>query len=159
MAKEKPAQPNQFQDQLEPVFNSQLEEWPDSLLILALGNYVFEANNKRVSNTLMLKLNLIEIPSSSVFDVKGKSFVEDGVAEFHEGCEGCGNLGFYAFKKNGKQVEFLMSGSDIIDFGSYTQEKEQVYIQGEQRSFTVSSDGTYLTDNKSGTRYNLVLQK
>ena len=136
-----------------------IEEWPDPILIIATAQTVYNSNIKEVSNTIGLRLNLKEIPNSSVMDVKGKSFLEDGVAEFQEGCEGCGNLGSFDFLKNGKEVEFLFSGSDIFEYGPYIQEGNQVIIAGGVKVFTVSADGTQLTDNEYGTKYNLVLRK
>jgi hypothetical protein len=53
-----------------------------------------------------------------VFDVKGKTFVEEGEASFQEGFEGCGNLGSFEFNKKGKEVEYLRSGSDTFPMAS-----------------------------------------
>ena len=66
------------------------------------------------------------------------------------------NLGFFEFKKNGKEVEYLRPGSDIISFSPYKQKNKQVIIEEEKISFTVSSDGTQLVDNETGAKYNLI---
>lgn len=132
-----------------------VEEWPDSVLVIATGNTEYKANAAVVTSTVMLKLKLIEIPNTSPLDVKGKSFIEEGKAVFQEGCEGCGNLGSFDFKKNGKEVEYLRSGSDIGSYGTYHQEKNQLTIGEGVMSFTVSDDGKQLTDNATGTKYKI----
>jgi hypothetical protein len=136
-----------------------VEEWPDSLLILATVNTKYLSNANFKPKTIILKLNLRDIPNTSVFDVKGKTFLEEGEATFQAGCEGCGNLGSFEFKKNGKEAEYLRPGSDITSFSPYKQENKRVTIIEEKLSFTVSSDGTQLVDNETGTKYNLKLQK
>ena len=133
-----------------------VEEWPDSTLIIGTVNTKYSSNIDFKPKTTILKLNLKDIPNTSVFDVKGKTFVEEGEASFQEGCEGCGNLGSFEFKKNGKEVEYLRPGSDIISFSPYKQKNKQVIIEEEKISFTVSSDGTQLVDNETGAKYNLI---
>lgn len=133
-----------------------IEEWPDSTLIIGTVNTKYLSNVDFKPKTKILKLNLKDIPNSSLFDVKGKTFIEEGEASFQEGCEGCGNLGSFEFKKNGKEVEYLRPGSDIISFSPYKQKNKQVIIEEEKISFTVSSDGTQLVDNETGTKYNLI---
>ena len=133
-----------------------IEEWPDSALIIGTVNTKYSSNIDFKPKTTILKLNLKDIPNTSVFDVKGKTFVEEGEASFQEGCEGCGNLGSFEFKKNGKEVEYLRPGSDIISFSPYKQKNNQVNIEEEKISFTVSSDGTQLVDNETGAKYNLI---
>lgn len=133
-----------------------IEEWPDSTLIIGTVNTKYSSNVDFKPKTKILKLNLKDIPNSSLFDVKGKKFIEEGEARFQEGCEGCGNLGSFEFKKNGKEVEYLRPGSDIISFSPYKQKNKQVIIEEEKISFTVSSDGTQLVDNETGTKYNLI---
>jgi hypothetical protein len=49
-----------------------------------------------------------------------------------------------------------MSGSDTGSFGAYIQKGDQVFILGEDFSFTVSPDGSFMTHNKYGVKYNLV---
>jgi hypothetical protein len=132
-----------------------VDEWPDSMLILATGRTKSKLNSTLTTNTIMLKLNLKEIPNTSVFDVKGKTFMEAGEAKYQEGCEGCGNLGTFEFKKNGKEVEFLRSGSDTFSYCAYSQEKYTVVV-GTNIRFTVSPDGTQLTENETGTKYKLI---
>ena len=141
--------------------NDQLmvEEWPDSTLIIGTVNTKYLSTADFKAKTIILKLNLKNIPNTSVFDVKGKTFLEVGEASFQEGCEGCGNLGSFEFKKNGKEVKYLRPGSDIISFSAYKQVNKQVTILEEKISFTVSSDGTQLIDNETGTKYNLMLPK
>jgi hypothetical protein len=133
-----------------------IEEWPDSALIIGTVNTKYSSNVDFKPKTKILKLNLKDIPNSSLFDVKGKKFIEEGEARFQEGCEGCGNLGSFEFKKNGKEVEYLRPGSDIISFSPYKQKNKQVIIEEEKISFTVSSDGTQLVDNETGAKYNLI---
>ena len=133
-----------------------IEEWPDSALIIGTVNTKYSSNEDFKPKTKILKLNLKDIPNSSLFDVKGKKFIEEGEARFQEGCEGCGNLGSFEFKKNGKEVEYLRPGSDIISFSPYKQKNKQVIIEEEKISFTVSSDGTQLVDNETGAKYNLI---
>jgi hypothetical protein len=133
-----------------------IEEWPDSTLIIGTVNTKYSSNVDFKPKTKILKLNLKDIPNSSLFDVKGKKFIEEGEARFQEGCEGCGNLGSFEFKKNGKEVEYLRPGSDIISFCPYKQKNKQVIIEEEKISFTVSSDGTQLVDNETGAKYNLI---
>jgi hypothetical protein len=133
-----------------------IEEWPDSTLIIGTVNTKYSSNVDFKPKTKILKLNLKDIPNSSLFDVKGKKFIEEGEARFQEGCEGCGNLGSFEFKKNGKEVEYLRPGSDIISFSPYKQKNKQVIIEEEKISFTVSSDGTQLVDNETGAKYNLI---
>lgn len=133
-----------------------IEEWPDSTLIIGTVNTKYSSNEDFKPKTKILKLNLKNIPNSSLFDVKGKKFIEEGEARFQEGCEGCGNLGSFEFKKNGKEVEYLRPGSDIISFSPYKQKNKQVIIEEEKISFTVSSDGNQLVDNETGTKYNLI---
>lgn len=133
-----------------------IEEWPDSTLIIGTVNTEYLSNADFKPKTIILKLNLKDIPNTSVFDVKGKTFIEEGEASYQEGCEGCGNLGFFEFKKNGKIVEYLRPGSDIGSFSPYKQKNKQVIIGEEKICFTVSSDGTQLVDNKTGTKYNLI---
>jgi len=133
-----------------------IEEWPDSTLIIGTVITKYSSNVDFKPKTKILKLNLKDIPNSSMFDVKGKKFIEEGEARFQEGCEGCGNLGSFEFKKNGKEVEYLRPGSDIISFSPYKQKNKQVIIEEEKISFTVSSDGTQLVDNETGTKYNLI---
>ena len=133
-----------------------IEEWPDSTLIIGTVNTKYSSNVDFKPKTKILKLNLKDIPNSSLFDVKGKKFIEEGEARFQEGCEGCGNLGSFEFKKNGKEVEYLRPGSDIISFSLYKQKNKQVIIEEEKISFTVSSDGTQLVDNETGAKYNLI---
>jgi len=133
-----------------------IEEWPDSTLIIGTVNTKYSSNVDFKPKTKILKLNLKDIPNSSLFDLKGKKFIEEGEARFQEGCEGCGNLGSFEFKKNGKEVEYLRPGSDIISFSPYKQKNKQVIIEEEKISFTVSSDGTQLVDNETGTKYNLI---
>lgn len=133
-----------------------VEEWPDSTLIIGTVNTKYLSNTDFKPKTILLKLHLKDIPNTSVFDVKGKTFVEEGEASYQEGCEGCGNLGSFEFKKNGKEVEYLRPGSDIISYSTYKQNNKQVNIENEKISFTVSSDGTQLVDNETGTKYNLI---
>jgi hypothetical protein len=139
--------------------NLMIEEWTDSILILATGRTALASTSTLATSISVLKLNLREIPNKSVYDVKGKYFLEEGEAKFQEGCEGCGNLGSFEFKKNGKEVKFLKSGSDNFSLGSYSQENYQVIIEDEKIVFTVSSDGNQLTDIKTGVVYTIVLQK
>jgi hypothetical protein len=136
-----------------------VEEWPDSTLIIGTVNTNYLSNANFKPKTIILKLNIKDIPNTLTFDVKGKTFVEKGEASFQEGCEGCGNLGSFEFKKNGKEVEYLRPGSDIISFSSYKQKNKQVTIGEEKIRFTVISDGTQIIDNDTGTKYNLMLQK
>ncbi len=133
-----------------------IEEWPYSTLIIGTVNTKYSSNVDFKPKTKILKLNLKDIPNSSLFDVKGKKFIEEGEVRFQEGCEGCGNLGSFEFKKNGKEVEYLRPGSDIISFSPYKQKNKQVIIEEEKISFTVSSDGTQLVDNETGAKYNLI---
>ena len=133
-----------------------IEEWPDSTLIIGTVNTKYSSNVDFKPKTKILKLNLKDIPNSSLFDVKGKKFIEEVEVRFQEGCEGCGNLGSFEFKKNGKEVEYLRPGSDIISFSPYKQKNKQVIIEEEKISFTVSSDGTQLVDNETGAKYNLI---
>jgi hypothetical protein len=135
---------------------SMVEEWPDSTLIIGTVNTKYLSNTDFKPKTILLKLHLKDIPNTSVFDVKGKTFVEEGEASYQEGCEGCGNLGSFEFKKNGKEVEYLRSGSDTFSYDSYKQENYQITIGEDYMSFTISSDGTQLIENKTGTKYNLV---
>lgn len=133
-----------------------VEEWPDSALIIGTVNNEYLSNTDFKPKTIALKLSLKDIPNKSVFDVKGKTFIEEGEASFQEGCEGCGNLGSFEFKKNGKEVEYLRSGSDTFSYSSYKQKDYQVTIGEKHMSFTISSDGTQLVDNETGTKYNLI---
>jgi hypothetical protein len=118
-----------------------LEEWPDSTLIIGTVNTKCSSNVDIKPKTIILKLNLKDIPNTSVFDVKGKTFIEEGEASYQEGCEGCGNLGSFKFKKNGKGVEYLRPSSDIISYSTFKQNYKQVNIENEKISLTVSSDG------------------
>lgn len=132
-----------------------IEEWPDSTLVIGTVNTKDLSNASYKPKTTRLKLKLKDIHNTSVFDVKGKTFVEEGEASYQPGCEGCGNLGSFEFKKNGKEVEYLESGSDTFSYSSYKQENYQVTIGEKYMSFTVSADGKQLVDNKTGTKYNL----
>ena len=136
-----------------------VEEWPDSTLIIGTFNTKYLSNADFKPKTIILKLNIKDIPNTSMFDVKGKTFVQKGEASFQEGCEGCGNLGSFEFKKNGKEVEYLRPGSDIISFSTYRQKNKQVTVGEEKISFTVISGGTQILDNETVTKYNLILQK
>ena len=108
--------------------------------------------NERIKNSA-LKINFKEIKRTTI-DLAGKEFVEVGEATFQKGCEGCGNLGSFHFLMNGKTVDYLRSGSDMISFGGYTQAGDQIKI-ADDISFTVSGDGKTLTDNKYKTVYSL----
>ncbi|MCH8556142.1 MAG: hypothetical protein LAT76_13365 [Schleiferiaceae bacterium] len=134
-----------------------IEEWPDSILILATGQVTFEAQNKSVTNAIGLRLYLQEVPPFAAFDVKGRTYLEEGEALFQEGCEGCGNLGYFEFFKNGKEVQFLRSGSDIFRVASYTQTGNQVTLEDSIQRFIISTDGKQLTDLDFGTKYHEVL--
>lgn len=136
-----------------------VEEWPSDELIVATAAVSYSTGKKSVRQLTVLKLHLRDVPNKSNIDVKGKSFLEEGEAHFQEGCEGCGNLGGFDFLKNGKEVEYLLPGSDIIDFAKYTQVGNQVIIGNGETTFTVSENGNHLTDNKYGTRYTIVLRK
>lgn len=129
-----------------------VEEWKDDTIIIATS--VYNISNKP-SVTKKIQLILKEIENTSILDVKGKIFIEEGEAIYQEGCEGCGNLGSFEFKKDGKSVEFLLPGSDTFGFGDYIQTDNQVVI-GKDISFTVSEDGKTMIDNKSGTKYSIV---
>ena len=124
-----------------------VEEWPESTLIIGTMNTEYLSKTYFEPKTIILKLNFKDIPNTSVFDVKGKTFVEEGEATYQEGCVGCGNLGIFEFKKNGKGVEYLRSGSDIMSYSSYKQEDYQVTIGEKHMSLTISSDGNQLVDN------------
>jgi hypothetical protein len=134
-----------------------VEEWPDSTLIIGTINTKYLSNADFKPKTVILKLNIKDIPNTSMFDVKGKTFLEKGEAIFQVGCEGCGNLGSFEFKKNGKEVEYLRPGSDIFLFSSYKQKNKRITIGEKKIGFTVISDGTQIIDNETGTKYNLIL--
>jgi len=125
-----------------------VEDWKVPFIIIGIA-----AADSNLKFTKAIKLNL-ETINYPIIDVRGKEFLEVGVAEFQEGCEGCGNLGSFHFLANGKEVDYLLSGSDIFSFGKYTQVGSQVSIP-EEISFTISEDGETLTENKYGTEYKL----
>jgi hypothetical protein len=133
-----------------------VEDWPSDYLIIGTAKTKRTEGVVQKIGTRFIKLNLIQAENEFPYTVKGKEYIEEGEAEFQEGCEGCGNLGTYQFLSNGKEVDYLMSGSDTGSFGAYTQKGDQVFILGEDFSFTVSPDGSFMTHNKYGVKYNLV---
>jgi hypothetical protein len=130
-----------------------VEEWPDSLLILATGRVTFEEENKQLSGVVGLRLYLRDVPPFAAIDVKGRTYLEEGEAEFQEGCEGCGNLGYFEFLKNGKDVKFLRSGSDIYGMARYEQIGDQVILEHAIKRFSVSADGKQLIDLDFNIKY------
>lgn len=131
-----------------------VEEWQAPILIIAVANCQYTQQAKLLSDGMSIQLNLKEIESKSIYDVKGKEFIEEGEAVWQDGCEGCGNLGYFHFIKNGRNVDFLLSGSDTGSFSTYTQVGNQVTI-GKEISFTISPDGKTLTDNKYKIKYSI----
>jgi len=131
-----------------------VEDWKASSLIVAIANVEYNNKGALASNGVAFKLNLTDIPPISSLDVKGKTYNEIGEATVQEGCEGCGNLAYYHFLSNGKQVDYLRSGSDTGSFGPYTQTGDQIQI-GTDISFTVLDNGKTLLNNKYDVRYKL----
>jgi hypothetical protein len=132
-----------------------VEDWPSDYLIIGTAKTKRTQGVLQTLGTIFIKLNFVKAKNEFPYTVKGKEYIEEGEAEFQEGCEGCGNLGSYHFLSNGKKVDYYMSGSDTGSFGAYTQKGDQVFIPGEEYSFTVSPDGSFMTHNKYGTIYNL----
>ena len=81
-----------------------VEEWASSTLIIAVANCQYTQKKKIVSDGVSIQLKLKDIESKSIYDVKGKEFIEEGEAVWQDGCEGCGNLGSFHFIKNGKSM-------------------------------------------------------
>lgn len=85
-------------------------------------------------------------------DVKGRTFVgsPEGV-EFDPLCEGSGEAGQITFRTD-NTVELVWPGSDEIDDGTYTQDRNQVKIEsaGDRRTylFSLSKDGLELTNEE-----------
>jgi hypothetical protein len=128
-----------------PNDNFFVEGWKDKSIILATT-----ANNKEA---IAFKVNFREL-SKTTIDVRGKEFIEVGEATWQHGCEGCGNLGSFHFLINGKDVDFLLSGSDTGSFGGYKQSGNQINISNEFY-FTVSEDGKSITNHKHKTVYTI----
>lgn len=82
-------------------------------------------------------------------DVKGRTFVgnPEGV-EFEPDCEGSGEAGQITFRNDGT-VELVWPGSDEIDDGTYTQDRNivNIYSNGDRKNyqFSLSKDGIELT--------------
>jgi len=133
-----------------------VEDWPSKYLIIGTAKTKYNNGVKETTGTQFFKLNFIKVENEFPYTVKGKEYIEEGEAEYQDGCEGCGNLGSYKFLSNGKEVDFLRSGSDTGGFGNYTQIGDQVIIIEGELSFTISPDGSFMTHNKYGTIYNLV---
>jgi hypothetical protein len=125
-----------------------IEGWKQSSIVIAMAG-----NKNEGIKTPVLKVNFKEI-SRTTINVAGKEFIEVGEATFQKGCEGCGNLGSFHFLMNGKTVDYLRSGSDMISFGNYTQIGNQIEI-ADDISFTVSDNGKTLIDNKYKTVYTI----
>jgi hypothetical protein len=128
-----------------PDDNLFVEGWKEKSIIIATAT-----NNKEA---IAIKVNFKEI-TKTITDVKGKEFIEEGEATWQDGCEGCGNLGSFHFLMNGKNVDFLLSGSDTGSFGEYTQSGNQINIE-DRYYFTVSEDGKSITDHKYKTVYSI----
>jgi hypothetical protein len=133
-----------------------VEDWPSNYLIIGTGITNYATVEKHTRCVSFIKINFVKAENEFPYTVKGKEYVEEGEAEYQEGCEGCGNLGSFHFQSNGKDVDYLMSGSDTGSFGTYTQKGDRVFIQGEDFSFTVSPDGKSMTHNKYQTVYKLI---
>ena len=133
-----------------------MEDWNSDYLIIGTAKTKQTKGPTLIIGTQFIKLNLEKAENEFPYTVKGKEYVEEGEAAYQEGCEGCGNLGSYHFQSNGKDVDYLMSGSDTGSYGTYIQKGDQVFIQGEDFSFTVSPDGSFMTHNEYGTKYQLV---
>ncbi len=123
-----------------------IEGWKDNNLIIAVAT----TREENLSGT-SLKINFKEI-TRPVTDVRGKEYVEVGESVFQEGCEGCGNLASFHFLMNGKNVDYLLSGSDTGSYGEYAQSGNQIKI-GKEFSFTISDDGQTIIDNNSGVKH------
>jgi hypothetical protein len=124
-----------------------VEEYPTDTLYCSLAK-VEHLDGKYMSwYHLNFALYLKDIPPKSKYDVKGRSFAGEP-GEYQEGCEGCGNAASFKFLKNGKEVEYLPWGSDMYEFGTYTQEGNQVKINDSEYSFTVAEDVESLISNR-----------
>lgn len=139
--------------------NLLVEDWYADFLYIATAKSVQLGEDVEFTEGIGIKLNFNENKNYSPLIVKGNLYEEEGEAEHQEGCEGCGNLGFYEFQGNGKTVEYLRSGFDIINSGTYTQKGNQVIIIKDEIEFTVSPDGTTMTHNQYGTLYKLTPKK
>ena len=69
-----------------------------------------------------------------------------GTAEvqWQEGCEGCGNAGHVYFLK-GRQVDYLLPGSDTPDRVRYTREGNNVLLEGTTRRMELQGDSLFFT--------------
>lgn len=123
-----------------------VEGWKETSIVFAVAS-----KKNEIIKPAAFKLDFKETYLKPI-DVRGKEFIELGEATFQEGCEGCGNLGSFHFLMNGKTVDYLRSGSDMMSFGNYTQIDNQISI-GNEISFTISVDGNTLFDNKYKTVY------
>ena len=127
-----------------------VEEFPAEELNCAFARIHHVDGQYLNTSTLNFTLHLMDIPPKSKYDVKGRSFAgEPGEPE--EECEGCGNPASFKFLKNGKEVEYLPWGSDMYEFGTYTQTGNQVSINDTDYSFTVAEDVESLISNKDKT--------
>lgn len=95
---------------------------------------------------LAVELNMKAFKPFAPYDVRGKTYEEEAGA-FVEGCEGCGNGASFEFSKDGKTINFLLSGSDIFEFGEYEQKGRRISILQTKYSFTVSEDGQTLSND------------
>lgn len=127
-----------------------VEELPSDTLFCSLAKVEHLDGNYMSWYHLNFALHLIDIPLKSKYDVKGKSYAGEP-GEYEEGCEGCGNAASFKFLKNGKEVEYLPWGSDMYEFGTYTQEGNQVKINDSDYSFTVAEDVESLISNRDKT--------
>ncbi|MCH2232607.1 MAG: hypothetical protein MK078_00035 [Crocinitomicaceae bacterium] len=125
---------------------SKIEDYKDSILFCYIAALIpNKSGGHHVLDEFVLEIHM-HPQSIAPNQVKGKTFSEPS-GEFEEGCEGCGNGAYFQFSKDGNTLEYLLSGSDIISFGYYKQEGNQVYILETEYSFTISEDGTILSDN------------
>ncbi len=131
-----------------------VEDWPTNELYIAYSGVVYKQDGRTIYDGNVIKLNLEKAELDNPLDVRGKTYVEMGEVEHVEGCEGCGNLAEFNFLSNGKQVDFLLSGSDTGSFGDYQQKGNQITI-GKEHSFTVSDDGYSIVNNDGGYTYYL----
>jgi hypothetical protein len=56
---------------------------------------------------------------------------------------------------NGREVEYLLPGSDIGAFGEYSQEGNIVKLKGSDYSYEVAADGKSIKDLRYGTIFTL----
>ena len=81
-----------------------IEEWPDSTLIIGTVNTKYSSNVDFKPKTKILKLNLKDIPNSSLFDVKGKKFIEKEKLVFKKDARDAEIWGLSNLRKTAKKL-------------------------------------------------------